>query len=129
MLHERPRLDEMLCFTPTPHFTLSMLLGVLKLELHDRSRGNLRLHARRDVLIEMETLAHTSPVQILAMSQFLLDMDFDSLYNSSFKRQSYWVRAMRAARRAGRRAAHITMRTRRRITLQFVLTNNVPTDV
>jgi len=38
--------------------------------LHDRSRGNLQLKARREVLIEIETLVDTHPDQTPAESQF-----------------------------------------------------------
>jgi len=69
--------------------------------LHDRSLGYLRLQARRDVLLEIKTLFHTNPSRIPAESQILLDMDFDSLFNSSLVRKSYWVRAMKATRHAG----------------------------
>ena len=69
--------------------------------LHDRSLGNLRLQARQDVLIKIKTLVHTDPDHIPAESQILLDMDFDSLFNSSLVRKSYWVRAMKATRHAG----------------------------
>jgi hypothetical protein len=39
----------------------------------------------------------TNPDDILQGSQYLLELDFTSLYNSSFERQSYWVLAMKAA--------------------------------
>ena len=35
----------------------------------------------------------------------MVEFDFDALYRSSFEQQTYWVRAMKAARRAGRRVA------------------------
>ena len=78
--------------------------------LHDKTNGYLRLTARRDVLLEIEKLAELDPEKLPAESRFLLEMDFDGLYRSSFERQSYWVRAMKAARRAGRRAAHLRRR-------------------
>ena len=78
--------------------------------LHDKTNGYLRLTARRDVLLEIEKLAELDPDKLPAESRFLLEMDFDGLYRSSFERQSYWVRAMKAARRAGRRAAHLRRR-------------------
>ena len=40
-----------------------------------------------------------------AESKFMLEIDYSSLLRSSFDRQSYWVRAMKAARQAGRRVA------------------------
>ena len=45
------------------------------------------------------------PDEILQESRFLLDMDFDNLMNAGIYRQSYWVRAMQAARKAGRQTA------------------------
>ena len=72
--------------------------------LHDRVRGYLRLKERKSVLQEIERLVECDPDEIPQESKFLLEMDFQTLYNSSFEKQSYWVRAMKAARRAGRRA-------------------------
>ena len=34
-------------------------------------------------------------------------MDFESLYDASFEKQSYWVHAKKAAKRAGRRTASL----------------------
>ena len=78
--------------------------------LHDRTRGYLRLQERKEVLLEIEKLVDMDPDKLPEESRFLLEMDFDSLYRSSFERQSYWVRAMKAARRAGRRAARLRSR-------------------
>jgi hypothetical protein len=75
--------------------------------LHDKSRGYLRLQSRREVLKEVDRLMDTNPDDIPQGSQYLLELDFTSLYNSSFERQSYWVLAMKAARQAGRRTDHI----------------------
>ncbi len=74
--------------------------------LHNKSRGYLRLQRRQEVLKEVDCLMDTKPDEIPQGSQYLLDMDFTSLYNASFERQSYWVLVMKAARRAGRRAKH-----------------------
>ena len=78
--------------------------------LHDKVRGTLRLRERMDVLHEVERYIDTDPAAIPADSRFLLEIDFDSLFRSSFERQTYWVRAMRAAQRAGRRAALLQSR-------------------
>ncbi len=48
----------------------------------------------------------TIPDEIPQGSHYLLEMDFTSLYNASFEQQSYWVLAMKAAQRAGRRAEY-----------------------
>jgi len=75
--------------------------------LHDRTRGYLRLQDRKEVLAQIEQLAESDPDEIPEGSKFLLEMDFKSLYDASFEKQSYWVRAMRAAKRAGRRTANL----------------------
>ena len=72
--------------------------------LHDQTRGYLRLQERRQVLEEMDRLAEADPADIPQESLFLLEVDFSSLLRLSFERQSYWVMAMKAARRAGQRA-------------------------
>ena len=74
---------------------------------HDTMRGYLRLKERQNVLIEIDKLLNVDPNNIPAESRFLLEMDFGGLYRSSFKKQSYWVVAMKAAYRAGRRTANV----------------------
>ncbi len=74
--------------------------------LHDKSRGYLRLQRQKEVLKEVDRLMDTNPDNILQESQYLLELDFTTLYNSSFQRQSYWVLAMKAAQQAGCRANH-----------------------
>ncbi len=74
--------------------------------LHDITRGYLRLQCRKEVLKEVDHLMDTNLDEIPQGSQYLLEIDFTSLYNASFERQSYWVLAMKAARWAGCRAKH-----------------------
>ena len=78
--------------------------------LHDSISGTLRLRKRVDVLREVESLLETDPLAVPPESKFLLEFDFTSLYRSSFERQTYWVRAIKAARRAGRRTALLRSR-------------------
>ena len=59
---------------------------------------------------EIERLSALAPEDVPEESQFLLDIDFTTLYRSSFERQSHWVRAMQAARRGGRRTALVQSR-------------------
>jgi hypothetical protein len=73
--------------------------------LHDKLRGTLLLRKREEVLKELDSLIETDPEEIPEERRFLLEFDFDSLYRSSFETQTYWVRAIKAARRAGRLAA------------------------
>ena len=80
--------------------------------LHDTTRGYLRLKERQNVLIQIDQLLEVDPNNIPAESRFLLEMDFDGLYQSSFEKQAYWVVAMKAAYRAGRRTALVRRRQR-----------------
>ena len=73
--------------------------------LHDKARGTLRLKKRKDVLNEVGQLIETDPSYVPAESCFLLEFNFDSLYRLSFGNQTYRVRGIEAARRAGRRTA------------------------
>ena len=78
--------------------------------LHDKIRGTLRLKERKDVLKEVGRLIETDPSGVPSESRFRLEFDFDSLYRTSFEKQTYWVRAIKAARRAGRRTARMQSR-------------------
>ena len=78
--------------------------------LHDTTRGYLRLKERQNVLIQIDQLLEVDPNNIPAESRFLLEMDFDGLYQSTFEKQAYWVVAMKAAYRAGRRTALVRRR-------------------
>ena len=75
--------------------------------LHERVRGYLRLKERKEVLVEIDKLLDMDPDKLPEDSRFLLELDFDTLYNSTFERQSYWVQATKAARHADRRAARL----------------------
>ena len=75
--------------------------------LHDQQRGYLRLKNRNAVMAEIEVLMEMDPEDLPAESKFLLEIDYSSLLRSSFERQSYWVRAMKAARHAGRRVVNV----------------------
>jgi hypothetical protein len=66
--------------------------------LHDKMRGYLCLQCQKEVLKEVDHLMDTNLDEIPQGSHYLLEMDFKSLYNSSFERQSYWVLAMKATR-------------------------------
>jgi hypothetical protein len=83
--------------------------------LHDKQQGYLRLQQRKDLLQELDKLIDTPPDEVPEGSRYLLELDYSDLYNAPFERQSYWVLAVRAARRAGRRArthAKASRRTR-----------------
>ncbi len=64
--------------------------------LHDKQRGYLRLMQRRELLREVDSLLNTLPEDIPVESQYLLELNFSTLYNVSFERQAYWTLAMKA---------------------------------
>ncbi len=74
--------------------------------LHNKMRGYLRLQRQKEVLKEVDQLLDTNPDDIPKESQYLMELDFTSLYSASFEKQSYWVLAMKAAQRVGRQADH-----------------------
>ncbi len=47
--------------------------------LHDRSRGIIKLHKRRDVLLEVDRLMAVDPSELPQERKFLLKMSFSSL--------------------------------------------------
>jgi hypothetical protein len=78
--------------------------------LHNKQRGHLSLLKWATVLKEVDRLLDTAPEDIPAGSQYLLELDYSALYNASLERQSYWVLAMKAACRAGKRDATASKR-------------------
>ena len=78
--------------------------------LHNKLQGTIKLRERTDVLAEVVTLAEMDPSTLPLESHFLLEMDFSTLKRSPLERQSYWVQAMKAARRAGQRKALVQSR-------------------
>ena len=78
--------------------------------LHEAHRGYLQLQRRRVVLKDISKLVNIDPMEIPDASRFLLEMDFPNLLDADYVTQSYWVRAMKAATRAGRRTAFVLRR-------------------
>jgi hypothetical protein len=72
--------------------------------LYDKQRGFLCLWEHLEVLQEVHRLLDMALANISEESQYLLDLDYSTLYNSSYERQAYWVLAMKVARHAGWRA-------------------------
>jgi len=86
--------------------------------LHDKRQGYLRLRLRKEVLREIHELLETPPSEVSPECQYLLELDHSALYKATYEEQAYWILAMKAARRAGRRAAlsnRARGRSRRRI--------------
>jgi hypothetical protein len=89
--------------------------------LHDKQWGYLCLQHCKDLLRELDKLINTPSDDIPEESRYLLELDYSELYNAPLEQQSYWVLAMKAARRAGRQAsASARHRSQRK--------RNTPTD-
>lgn len=73
--------------------------------LHDRRLGILAWRNKLDLLAKIEQLIDTPPEEVAEESRFLLEFDFNRLFQSGTKGQEYWVIAMQAAIVAGRRRA------------------------
>jgi hypothetical protein len=54
--------------------------------LHDKQRGYLSLLKRSSVLKEVDWLLDTAPEDIPAGSQYLLELDYSTLYNAPLER-------------------------------------------
>jgi hypothetical protein len=78
--------------------------------LHNKQRGCLSLLTSATVLKEVDWLLDMAPEDIPAGSQYLLELDYSTLYNASLERQSYCVLAMKAARHAGKWDARLSKR-------------------
>jgi hypothetical protein len=80
--------------------------------LHDRQQGYLQLNQLRDLLRKLDTLINTPSDDTLEESRYLIKLDYSTLHSASFERQLYWVLAMKAAHRAGRRTSASSMQKR-----------------
>ena len=76
--------------------------------LHDKDTGYLNLRKREEILREIDRLSEIEASQIPPESRYLLEIDYNELRASSMVRQSYWVYAIKAAKRAGRRGVRVT---------------------
>jgi hypothetical protein len=72
---------------------------------HHSKLGLLKDMERRQLLVEIDRLMSIDPSDVPEGSKFLLEIDFRAIRVASTERQSYWVHAVRAAVKAGRRAA------------------------
>ena len=83
--------------------------------LHDTSVG-YRMECRRTALLrEIDALLTTDPQSLPEGRRYLLEMDFSSLLEASAEKQSYWLLAVRAAVKAGRRTRQREYRLSRRM--------------
>ena len=71
--------------------------------LHNKCRGHLKLSHQAEVLTEIAILSESRPEDIPPESRFLLEVETATLDKQTLARQEYWVAAMKAALKAGRR--------------------------
>lgn len=83
--------------------------------LHHRTRGYLATKARLEILEKIADLADVRSTDIPEESAFLLEIDFRGLVVSTVNRQQYWVAAMQAAIKAGRRSGNPTWKRTSRV--------------
>jgi hypothetical protein len=72
---------------------------------HHAVRGLLQDTERQALLRTIDQFMQVSPADLPEESQFLLEIDFQTLRQSDTVKQNYWVHAIKAAVWAGRRRA------------------------
>ena len=72
--------------------------------LHEAQDGYLRVKQRRDVLREVDRLSQLDSRALPDRSRYLLEIDFRSFSAQPLAKQQYWMYAMKAAIKAGKRA-------------------------
>jgi len=85
--------------------------------VHHHTRGILRLAKRKEILAEIERQLQLPVSQIPETSRFLLEISPVELERSHPTEQSYWLLAIQAARKAGRR---VVTKLRRRRTARSI---------
>ena len=83
--------------------------------LHHQTRGYLAIWSKVEVLEKIAELAEVEPDEVPAESRFLLEVDFTRLVLDRTERQEYWVAAMLAAVRAGKRQGQARWTRRGRV--------------
>ncbi len=95
-----------------PHAAITHLQWLFRnVSLHNKVDGYLQATKHRELLMEINRLEDTDPESLPPESQHLLEIDFNSLTDSSTVNQTYWLYAIKAAQCAGRR---VVMTQRRR---------------
>jgi hypothetical protein len=79
---------------------------------HHTKLGLLKDMERRQLLVEIDRLMSIDPSEVPEESKFLLEIDFRAIRVASTEQQSYWVHAVHAAVKTGRRAARYKHRDR-----------------
>lgn len=79
--------------------------------LHSKSKGHLNLAHQADVLTEIAQLSECNPEDVPVESRFLLEVEIINLDTKSNTHQEYWISAMKAALKAGRRSCNARRHT------------------
>jgi len=82
--------------------------------LHSKTRGHLKLTHQAEVLTEIAKLSECNPEDVPEESRFLLEVEIVNLEDKSLAHQEYWISAMKAALKAGRRCSNPQNRRYRR---------------
>ena len=72
--------------------------------LHDRKEGYLHHHEMEEMKDKAEELAEINPTELPKESRFLLEMNGEKSTNGTYNDLDYWIRAVEAAKIAGRRS-------------------------
>jgi hypothetical protein len=65
--------------------------------LQDKRNGYLHKKKAEKIALELESLAGLAPEDVPANSQFLLEINFRDLIQSSLESQKYWILAINTA--------------------------------
>ena len=71
--------------------------------LHDRKEGYLHHYEMEEMKDKAEELAEINAAELPKESRFLLEMDGKESTNRTYNDLDYWIRAVEAAKIAGRR--------------------------
>lgn len=73
--------------------------------LHNKMQGHLELTQQANILTEIATLAESRPEDNLPKNRFLLEVEVVNLDSKSTAHQEYWIKAMKAALKAGQQCS------------------------
>ncbi len=96
------RLDEGFYLSPSSNLNSQWIFR--NYTLHNKQQDYLCLRLRSEVLRKIHELLETSPSEVPPESQYLLELDHSAMYKASYEEHAHWVLALKAARRANRRA-------------------------
>ena len=71
--------------------------------MHDKKEGYLHQREMEEMKDKAEELAETNPADLPRESRYLLEMDGEETKHKTYNDLDYWIRAVEAAKTAGRR--------------------------